>query len=817
MSQDDPSQPPVLPDETGRLAALRALGVIDTPAEPSLDVITRLAADRFDAEISLVSLVEERRQWFKSRFGLESSETPRAQSFCAHAIASDAVMVVADATADPRFAANPLVTGAPFIRFYAAAPLITSSGHRIGTLCVIDSKPRAGFSARDAAALQLMAGQVMAFLEQVRMRQEQRIAQLIAETTTDAFVCSDPHSRIIHWNRAAEAMFGWRAEEVLGQPMHMIIPDRHRHGHDTGMARLRARGPTRLVGKTVEVPAVCRAGAEFPVELSLGMWPAEGHGDPEGFAAIIRDVSARKALENQRAATEARLAQQIAAIEASDDGIAVTDAAGHFIFMNRAHATMFGHESADALIGQPWRVLYDEANARLIGEIAMPVLAQTGRWRGEAQGRRADGGVVDQEVSLSLAADGGLVCVTRDIGGRLAMEREKARLREQLMLAQRQEAVGQLASGIAHDFNNLIAAIAGTASLLERIEDDLVRRHALRIQSAAATATGLVDKLLALGRRAPDLKPVDLRAILTSVRDLVAPSLADPQHRIEVDLPAAPMLARADDTEVMQVFLNLALNARDALPAGQRGQINLSLLDAAGHPPVGAVMVGAIPKGPAALIRVTDSGCGILAEDIGQVFEPFYTRKGDAGTGLGLAVVAGIVANAGGAIALFSRQGSGSIFEIWWPLQSQAERAGAPAIDGAADAEVLAGKAVLVVDDNPAVVETLVAMLEQAGAEPGPCLDPADALAAVEEDPQAWNLVITDYDMPGMNGAALAQALRAIRADLPLMLLSAVPRAHQRRTGDAELFDAILAKPAGMDALVAAARTAMANARARIA
>jgi CheY-like chemotaxis protein len=114
-----------------------------------------------------------------------------------------------------------------------------------------------------------------------------------------------------------------------------------------------------------------------------------------------------------------------------------------------------------------------------------------------------------------------------------------------------------------------------------------------------------------------------------------------------------------------------------------------------------------------------------------------------------------------------------------------------------------------------AAIMVLVAMLEQAGAEPGPCLDPADAIAAVAEDPDVWDLVITDYDMPGLNGAALAKRLRGLRADLPLMLLSALPRAHLRRAGEAELFDAVLGKPANLDALVSAARTAMAAARKR--
>jgi len=683
----DPATPPLLPDEAARLASLQALGVLDTPPEPALDVITRLAADRFDTEIALVSLVDSNRQWFKSRHGLDVCETSRADSFCAHCIASDAVMVVPDATADPRFAANPLVTGAPHIRFYAAAPLITATGYRIGTLCVIDSRPHSSFGEREASALRLMAGQVIGWLESSR-------------------------------------------------------------------------------------------------------------------------------LEQQRSAAEAMLAQQLAAIEASDEGIAVTDGEGRFIFMNRAHATMFGYADASPLIGQPWGQLYSEAVVMpLIGTV--PILAKAGRWRGEVRGRRTDGAEIELEVSLSLSSGGGIVCVARDMSERLAMEREKARLREQLMLAQRQEAVGQLASGIAHDFNNLIAAIAGTASLLEGVPDDGVRRHALRIQHAAGTATALVDKLLALGKRNPVLKPVDLRQLLIGVRDLVMPSLANASHRIELDLPDAPLLAVADETELMQVVLNLVLNARDALPKGQDGRIALTLLPAGSQPPQGEVMVGRIPAGPAALIRVSDTGCGIPPDELAQVFQPFFTRKGDAGTGLGLAVVAGIVASADGAIALSSQPGIGTSFELFWPLQPESGAWPARIPLQTPDADVLAGKAVLVVDDNPAVVDTLVAMLEHAGAEPGPCFDPADALTAVQEDPLAWDLVITDFDMPGMNGAVLAQELRRLRADLPVLLLSALPRADRRRAGDVDVFDAVLAKPASMDALVDAARTAMAAAKDR--
>lgn len=813
--------PPIPADEPERLAALHRLTVLDTPSEDELDVIARLAADRFGTATALVSLVDADRQWFKARHGLAARETCRSISFCGHTIHQDGVMVVPDATADTRFAGNPLVTDDPHIRFYAGAPLVLASGHRIGTLCVIDPAPRAAFTAHEAEVLQLMARQVVALLEGRQARQERRIAHLIAQTTTDAFVCADSHSRIILWNRAAEAMFGWSAAEALGQSLDLIIPPVHRQGHHAGVARLRAKGPSKLVGQTVEVPALAKDGREFPIELSLAMW-SEDDGDkggdgraPDGFAAIIRDITGRKQAEAERVATEARLARQVAAIEASDDGIALTDAAGRFIFMNHAHAAMFGYPNAAALMGQAWSVLYGPDEARRINDEAMPELFAAGQWRGETNGLKADGSPLEQEIALSLAPDGGIVCVTRDVGDRRGMEREKARLREQLMLAQRQEVVGQLASGIAHDFNNLIAAISGTAELLRHIEDDRVRHHALRIQTATTTAARLVEKLLTLGRRVPHPKLVDLRGMLRNVRDLVEPSLTDPLHRIELAMPSAPIMLLTDETELNQVLLNLVLNARDSLRLGETGWIKLEVKTGPLEPPPGRLAIGCLPTGPAVMIRVSDTGCGINPEEVSQIFEPFFTRKGEAGTGLGLAVVAGIIASNGGALAIESWPGAGTIFELYWPLQPQTGDADGSQPDRDLEVVGLAGKTVLVVDDSPAVVDTLVAMLEDAGAEVGPCLDVRDAVTAIKDDPGAWDLVITDYDMPGMNGAELARAVRRFRPDLPILLLTALPRIHKLHQKQVGLFDAVLGKPASTAQLAAAAGAALLAARER--
>ncbi|MFO6448603.1 PAS domain S-box protein [Erythrobacter sp. NE805] len=811
---------PLGADEPGRLAALDALGVLDTPADAELDVITRLAADRFNTQIALVSLVDAERQWFKSRFGLAATETCRSHSFCTHAIAGEGVMVVPDASRDARFSANPLVIGPPHIRFYAGAPLVLKSGHAVGTLCVIDPAPRQAMSAHDRGILRLMASQVVAFLESREIRQRQQISDLIARTTTDAFVCADAMNRITLWNRAAEMLFGWRAEEAIGQPLALIIPDRHRAGHAAGVERLRGGAPTRLVGKTVEVPALTRDGREVPIELSLAMWPAEGSdsGEPAGFAAIMRDVSARKAAEAERAATEARDARYLAAVEASDDGIGITDAEGRFIFMNRAHAAMFGHDDPADLIGKPWSVLYDAAEARRIAEEALPILYSQGQWRGETQGRKRDGSPIEQEIALSLSPENGIVCVTRDVGERHAMEREKARLREQLMLSQRQEVVGQLASGIAHDFNNLITAIAGTAELLRGLGDPRIMPHAQRIHSAAGTAARLVEKMLTLGRKVPHPKMVDLARMVRDVRDLAAPSLADPLHRIELALPQGPVMLQTDDTELNQVLLNLVLNARDALRPGETGRIRVEVLAGEGLAPEGRLVIGRVPTVPSVLIRISDTGCGIEPEEMNKVFEPFFTRKGEAGTGLGLAVVAGVIAGNDGALAMQSWPGVGTIFEVFWPLHSERGDAAARAED-CGPLAALAGRTVLVVDDNPAVVDTLVAMLEEVGAEAGPCLDARDAIAAIRDDARGaraqWDLVITDYDMPGMNGADFARRLRKLRPGLPILLLTALPRVHKLHQKQVGLFDGVLGKPATTAQLAAAAAAAIAAARER--
>jgi PAS domain S-box-containing protein len=424
---------PVPEEERGRLVALKALGVLDTPPEPELDIITELAADRFDVPIALISLVDADRQWFKSIVGLNVPQTDRSLAFCGYTILSDATLVVLDTLADERFVDHGLVTGAPFIRFYAGAPLTLSTGERVGSLCVIDRKPRTQFSEREDRALRMMAAQVVSHLETRQMRSSQRISQLIADTTSDGFICTDPTGQIIYWNQGASSIFGFSTAEAVGRSLDIIVPPEHLGAHHAGLARLTSGAAPRLVGKTVEIPAIRKDGSRLFTELTLGMWNDPDTGLPAGYAAVLRDVGQRKI-------TEAKIAEQVAAIEAAQEGIAIADVDGINHYMNAAFLRLFG--LPDGTADLPWSHLVAPVERDRLADEIIGQLADGGNWTGDLAGLCSDGAILDLEVSLTRC-DKAVVCVVRDMSSRRNDEREMALLREQLLVAQRQEVIGQ--------------------------------------------------------------------------------------------------------------------------------------------------------------------------------------------------------------------------------------------------------------------------------------------------------------------------------------------------------------------------------------
>ena len=287
---------PLPPDETDRLAALRALNVLDTAPEPEFDRIAAMAKAITGAPIALVALLDAERNWFKARIGLgDLCESPRDTSFCAHAIRDDAVLWVADTTQDERFVGNPMVTDGPRLRFYAGAPVVLGSGQRVGTVCVTDVQPRA-YDQAIADHLADLARTVGDRLELRRLSYVELLSRNIIASTSEAVICVNAQGRIDFWNAAATTVFGWSEAEALGGSLDMIIPATHRAAHHEGFSRMIAGGAPRLLGRTVEVPAVNKAGQELPIEITLSTW---GSGEQRGVGAIIRDLSERKRTEEE--------------------------------------------------------------------------------------------------------------------------------------------------------------------------------------------------------------------------------------------------------------------------------------------------------------------------------------------------------------------------------------------------------------------------------------------------------------------------------------------------------------------------------------
>ncbi|MCA1940476.1 MAG: PAS domain S-box protein [Caenispirillum bisanense] len=298
-------------DEAHRLARLRAYAILDTPPEESFDRVTRLAARLFDVPIAAVSLVDADRQWFKSVFGLDVRQTHRDVAFCAHTIQGHDVLEVPDATADARFVGNTLVTGDPGIRFYAGAPLLTADGVALGSLCIIDRKPRALTEEQrqvlvDLAAMAMDAMELRNALrdatarEEATLRAQQALGaselrqRAILETAVDAILTIDAAGIIQSVNAATVRLFGYAESEMVGRNVGMLMPEPHAAGHDGYMRRYLGSGVPHIIGIGREVPGRRKDGTIFPCDLAVSRVDLDGE---VFFTGVLRDLSARVAAE----------------------------------------------------------------------------------------------------------------------------------------------------------------------------------------------------------------------------------------------------------------------------------------------------------------------------------------------------------------------------------------------------------------------------------------------------------------------------------------------------------------------------------------
>ncbi|MFE1601992.1 response regulator [Methylobacterium sp. ID0610] len=380
----------------------------------------------------------------------------------------------------------------------------------------------------------------------------------------------------------------------------------------------------------------------------------------------------------------------------------------------------------------------------------------------DAAGRRRLSGVT-HDITARKRAEEALIDLNRELERRIEERtREREAALAQLFEAQKLDTIGQLTGGVAHDFNNLLMAVLGSLELLEKRldpQDDLAHRLAGNAIQGAQRGAALTQRLLAFARR-QELRPqtVAVAGLVEGMRDLLERALG-PSVALVMLLPADLPPIRIDANQFELALLNLAVNARDAMPAG--GTITLDGSAVAQAP--------GLPPGPYVRIALTDTGIGMDAATLAKATEPFFTTKGPGkGTGLGLSMVQGLVAQSGGILQVSSAPGQGTTVALWLPAAAAVEAepaAAAPLADPAA----LASCTILVVDDDPLVRIGTAAMLEDLGHVALEATSGAEALALLESRP-GIDLVVTDHAMPGMTGLDLARRLRAAHPALPVIL-----------------------------------------------
>ena len=493
---------------------------------------------------------------------------------------------------------------------------------------------------------------------------------------------------------------------------------------------------------------------------------------PGPVESVVRLFALRMATELERQRAEARF---VSVFELAPDALLIVGEAGRIVLANRLAEETFGY-SREELLGLTVEALVPiterSGHRELRGSFhAEPSLRRMGRSRSRLRALRKDGTKVPVEISLGpLHSEEGrlVVAVVRDVSERAREEETRERLEDALRQAQKMESLGTLAGGIAHDFNNILTAIvtnvelaradvAPTDPIVESLED---------IATAASRATDLVKQILAFSRRQPSRRRVtSVLPILEEVSKLLRASIPAGVEIVTTagaDVPAVFI----DPTQFHQMLMNLGTNAWQSIDR-MTGKISL-LLDAVSFAE-GAPRPFGLRPGRYTRVRVSDDGKGMDAAIVERIFEPFFTTKGvGKGTGLGLAMVHGIVADHGGAIAVESFPGVGTTFSVYLP---EAESVPSGSLESPPQALRGSGR-VLLVDDEEALVRSTARVLSRLGYQVTRFVRAVEALEAVRADPDRFDVVVTDQNMPEMSGLELARSISSLRPALPIVLVT---------------------------------------------
>ncbi len=490
-----------------------------------------------------------------------------------------------------------------------------------------------------------------------------------------------------------------------------------------------------------------------------------------GIVTNWRDVSARKQAAESLRQQETLLT---AILEASRDGIAVEDEVGRFLYVNRAFAELYGYDAPAAIIARHASLVQSpEDNERMLAYGRRRLLGEPVPATYEFQGLHRDGRRLDLEASVAasmLAGKPVVVSVIRDIADRKRAAEDRRQLEQRLQEAQKLESIAVLAGGIAHDFNNLLTPILGYSSLAQTTlpPDAPVQPMLVDIEKAAHRAADLIRQMLAYaGKGRFVIEPFDLTAVVQEMVRLLQASIAR-KAELHLELSAGLPPVEGDTTQVRQVVMNLISNASEALgDAPGAITVRTGLCHADRQVLQAAYGAEDLPEGVYVLLEVADTGCGITPENLTRIFEPFFSTK-FTGRGLGLAAVLGIARSHRGAVTVNSTPGRGTTFRVLWPCAS----ATAPQPPTLKPAAWRGNGTVLVIEDDIGVCTLVRHTLEAGGMRVLEAHDGEAGVQAFRAAAADIDLVLLDLTMPRRGGLEILPDLRALRAEVRVLLMS---------------------------------------------
>lgn len=488
--------------------------------------------------------------------------------------------------------------------------------------------------------------------------------------------------------------------------------------------------------------------------------------------SFLEGVGSSIGISLSRKQAEADLELRAKLLDAGTDSISLFDLNGNLLYVNETMCKLLGY-SRDELLGMSISQIDTEETAKLIGP-RMKELIQNRNAIFEVEHRHKNGTIIPEEIHAHVMELNGkdvILSVSRDITERKMIEKEKIKLQEQFLQAQKMEAIGLLAGGVAHDFNNLLTTIKGFSELamMKIKETDPLYGQMNQINLAAERAANLTRKLLLFSRKQPmKLVPVNINKVIDELLKMLNRLIGED---IEIITELAPDISpfRADTGNIEQVIMNLAINSRDAMPEG--GKLILKTENAVLNGEESRTFLNA-RKGRFVRLSIEDTGIGMSKEVLAHMFEPFFTTKGiGKGTGLGLSVVYGIIKQHEGFINVYSEPGQGATFRIYFPAVSEKPQ---EETKKRMSLQELQGKSerILLVEDDRMVRNFAVTILEENGYVVNAVENAAEAIKLFKKEKGKFDAVFSDVVLPDKNGVQLVEELLAIKSGIPVLFNS---------------------------------------------